>query len=86
MRQGLEIDSAGTKRWFKDGLLHRDDGPAVEYPNDGCMYFKHGKSHRLDGPADVLPDGIKYWYIDDEPINCKTNEEFLRIVNLKAFW
>ena len=35
MKNGLEIDEYGTKYWYKDGKLHRDDGPAIEYIN-GC--------------------------------------------------
>ncbi len=27
------INSHGTKFWYQDGLLHRDNGPAVVYPN-----------------------------------------------------
>ena len=31
MKNGLVIDSYGTKRWYQNGQLHREDGPAVEY-------------------------------------------------------
>jgi len=27
---GCVVDSGGTKHWYKDDLLHREDGPAVE--------------------------------------------------------
>jgi len=27
----MEIDEYGNKRWYLNGLLHREDGPAVEY-------------------------------------------------------
>jgi len=30
-------------------------------------------------------DGIKEWFLYGEEIICKDNEEFLRIVKLKAF-
>lgn len=45
-------------RWFKDGKLHREDGPAVEFKNgyvQGVSGYKewcvNGKRHRIDGPA-----------------------------------
>lgn len=32
------IDVDGAVRWRLDGLKHREDGPAVEYP-DGTKYW-----------------------------------------------
>ncbi len=54
----------GTKKWFKNGLLHRLDGPAVEYANGTKEWFKNGKRHREDGPALKFSDSIKYWYLE----------------------
>ena len=28
----------GVTKWFKNGVLHREDGPAVQYP-DGRQYW-----------------------------------------------
>jgi len=75
----------GYKSWYKDGKRHRIDGPAVEH-NDGEKYwYKEGKRHRLDGPAYIY-NKIKYWYYKGKHIDCNSTEEFLRIINLKAFW
>ena len=38
MINGLFIDDRGTKRYYLDGQLHRNDGPAVEYP-DGSQFY-----------------------------------------------
>jgi hypothetical protein len=35
-------DEIGTKRWFKDGVLHREDGPAIEYYNGICSWYRNG--------------------------------------------
>ncbi len=42
-------DDEGALRWYKHGLLHRDDGPAVEHLNgyreswvDGVFIRAHG--------------------------------------------
>lgn len=32
------VDDEGTIRWYKNGKLHRKDGPAVEYA-DGRQYW-----------------------------------------------
>ena len=45
------------------GERHREDGPAIEYP-DGCKWwYINGKLHRENGPAVEWNDGTKYWYI-----------------------
>ena len=33
----------GGKRWFKNGQLHREDGPAVEYSNGYKRWYKNGQ-------------------------------------------
>jgi hypothetical protein len=37
-RNGLEIDEVGNKRWYLNGLLHREGAPAVEYV-DGKVWW-----------------------------------------------
>jgi len=31
-------------------------------------------------------NGTKRWYLDDKQIDCKSQEEFERLMRLKAFW
>ena len=33
----------GTVEWRLDGVLHRDDGPAVEKSDGTRVWFKYGK-------------------------------------------
>ena len=35
--------SNGTKKWFLNETLHREDGPAVEYPDGHKEWFLNGK-------------------------------------------
>jgi len=63
MKNGLVIDRYGSKRWYRDDLLHREDGPDIEYSN-----------------------GSKEWYYEGKKIECSSNDEFLRLIKLKAFW
>ena len=57
------IDENGTKQWRnKDRVLHRIDGPAVEYTNRDKEWHKNGKLHRIDGPAIEYGNGNKTWY------------------------
>jgi len=79
------INTDGSKLWYYNDHLHRNDGPASTHPDGDEMWFTHGKLHRLDGPA-VIFGGIKEWWINDEQINCSSQEEFEKILKLKIFW
>ena len=59
------VDDYGTKRWYLDDKLHREDGPAVEY-TDGRTWYLNGKLHRVDGPAMEYYNGSKYWFLNDK--------------------
>jgi hypothetical protein len=39
MKNGLNIDQDGTKRYYLNGNLHREDGPAIEYSNGNKYYY-----------------------------------------------
>lgn len=45
-----------------NGLLHRDDGPAVIYSNGMRYWYRNGERHRDDGPAIICPNGSCHWY------------------------
>jgi 5-methylcytosine-specific restriction endonuclease McrA len=36
------IKKDGTKKWFRNGTLHRPDGPAVEFPNGDVEFYLNG--------------------------------------------
>ena len=83
------IDTHGTIRYTDtgdiNGKYHREDGPAAEYPNGDKYWYLNGKRHREDGPAIEYTNRYKAWYLNDIKIDVKDNDEFLRIVKLKAF-
>jgi hypothetical protein len=81
----LEWDNGG-KLWYWHGQYHRQDGPACEYAYGTKIWCWHGKYHREDGPAYEDANGFKVWFWHGQQIHCQSNEEFLRIVKLKAFW
>ena len=45
-------------------LLHRLDGPAVEYAAGTKEWYVDGELHRVDGPAIEYSSGDHYWYVD----------------------
>jgi hypothetical protein len=75
-----------TNSWYWHGQLHRQDGPAIEDINGTKVWYWHGEHHREDGPAIEWSDGAKKWFYHGQQIHCQSNEEFLRMVKLKAFW
>ena len=75
----------GDKEWLVNGKYHRDDGPAIEY-KEVQEWWKDDKIHRLDGPAIEYSDGRKEWVYEGKKIDCSSQEEFARLIKLKAFW
>jgi len=58
--------SDGTQKWYKNGKVHREDGPAVIYSNGTQYWYKNGEFHREDGPTVIHVDGKQYWYLNDK--------------------
>jgi|SRR5579859_2875925 len=81
-----EIDEYGDKFWLLNGQYHREDGPAVEYVNGYKAWYLYDQLHRLDGPAVEHADGNKSWYYYGKYIDCASQEEFERLIKLKALW
>ena len=75
----------GSKIWYLNGLRHREGGPAIEYYYGNKYWYLNGELHREDGPAIEWANGTKFWYYQDKKIDCKDNQEFLRIVKLMVF-
>ena len=74
----------GDKRYFIKGtdILHREDGPAIEYATGTKSWCKEGKYHRLDGPAYEGYNGIKEYWIDGKYIGNIDSIEEAIIKNL----
>jgi hypothetical protein len=61
MKQGKFIGTNGVEKWYKNGRLHREDGPAFI---NGYIkeWWLNGEPHRDNGPA--VDDGkgnLEYW-------------------------
>ena len=55
----VTVAEDGTKHWYFNGELHREDGPAVEWANGFKAWYRNGELHREDGPAAEWPNGSK---------------------------
>lgn len=56
--------SKAVTKWYHNGLLHREDGPAVIYNSGEWEYYRHGILHREDGPASNINGN--HWYLDGD--------------------
>jgi hypothetical protein len=66
-KQYIEIDEDGDKFYFKDRemfILHRVDGPAIEWSDGSKEWYLDGKLHREDGPAVEWLNVSKDWYMN----------------------
>jgi len=66
--------------YYRGYLIHREDGPAVEWYNGDESWFLNGQLHREDGPAQEYYGTYKGWYLNGEHYS---EEEYLKIINLK---
>jgi len=61
--------SDGTKQWYLNGQLHREDGPAIEWLNGDKEWYLNGKLHREDGPAVEYADGPeREWWLNGKEV------------------
>ena len=51
--------------WYRNGKLHREDGPARELYSGTKMWYQNGERHRENGPAYEGINGDQSWYIND---------------------
>ena len=67
LKYRVEVDASGT-RWYHNAaeLLHRDEGPAIEYADGSKCWFQNGLLHRIVGPAVEYSNGDKEWWQNDQ--------------------
>ena len=62
------VNDYSTVTYYKPNtdIIHREDGPAVEYANGNKYWYLNGKYHREYGPAVEKSNGDKEWYLNGE--------------------
>jgi len=63
-KNGIRISKKDVKKYYKNGKQHREDGPAVIYPDGTVIWKIESKRHREDGPAVIYKDGRKEWWLN----------------------
>jgi hypothetical protein len=83
----------GSKQWYLNGLIHREDGPAIEF-SDGTKWWKlNGIQHRVEGPAVECANGDKHWFlngkrhrVDGPAIECVDGTKYWYLNGEFLFW
>lgn len=55
----------------KHGMIHREGGPAIVYPNGMQCWYRNGKLHRDDSFAIIYPNGQTRWYHYGRPVKAE---------------
>ena len=55
------VETESSKSWYRDGKLHKEDGPACEFADGTKHWCQNNLRHRTDGPTCEYADGTKYW-------------------------
>lgn len=71
-----------SKRWYVDGKLHRENGPALEYLCGHKEYYLNGQLHRIDGPAVEMAFNNNLFFLFGKEVSEKEHKEFLDQSNL----
>jgi hypothetical protein len=62
-----------------NGMLHREDGPAIIHSDGDEFWYKEGMLHREDG-ASFIVRNKKTYYINNKRIKVYNDEEFKKFV------
>ncbi len=74
-KNGKYVSEDGTEMWYKDGLLHREDGPALIYDHGTMKWYRNGFLHREDGPAIIWNNSDEEYFINNDEL---TVDEFIK--------
>jgi hypothetical protein len=70
----INVDVFGSREWYLNDQLHREDGPAIEYAPGSREWFLNGHLHREGGPAVEWENGNRTWYLDGIRISKKNRQ------------
>ena len=73
LKYKIVVNKDGSKEWYINNQLHRENGHAAEWANGAKEWFINGKRHLENGPAFESANGDKEWYINNHEM---TEEEF----------
>lgn len=76
----------GTTIHLKNGMLHRENGPAIEFPGGmGSVYFLEGNLHRDNGPAIHWPyeDDCQWYKHGTKVLSVYQTKDNIKLLRMK---
>ena len=68
LKYRIRVDHQGTRKYYNSaGVLHRENGPAIERADGTKFWYQNGILHRTDGAAVEWWNGDKFWYQNGVP-------------------
>ena len=58
----------------------------IKFQDGTKFYYQNNELHRKNGPAVEYASGAKYWFYQGQLVSCLSQEEFEKLIKLKAFW
>ena len=74
MKYEIIINKYGDKLYYVNNVLHREEGPALEFADGTKYWYKNGLIHRENGPAIKYFNGNTRWYLNS--IYYSRNDDF----------
>jgi hypothetical protein len=79
MTKPIKIFREGTAQvWRRDGLIHREDGPAMIWDDGMQAWYRNDLLHREDGPAVIYPGGTCTWWFNGR---CHPFSEWFKLID-----
>jgi hypothetical protein len=75
----------GNRFWYLNDILHRTDGPAIEYADGHKAWYLNGKLHREDGPAREYSNGTKVWCVNGQ-LHREDGPAVVRVTGTKEWY
>jgi hypothetical protein len=72
-KDGPVAQPDGGTIWYRSGIVHRDDGPAIERADGTREWYAEGIRHCETGPAFISADGERRWFVHGQEL---TEAEF----------
>ena len=79
------FENSEGRFWLRNGIEHREDGPATEWASGSKEWFQNGKQHREDGPAVEYADGREAWYLRGQIVSEEEHKNWVRNKKLETF-
>ena len=62
----VRVYDDGFIKWYLNGLLHREGGPAVEHASGVKEWYLNNQRHREDGPARIWVGECREWWFKNQ--------------------